>query len=652
MMKGSSSGGGERVSAAVEVAVVVVMKGKKEVAVVVVFSSIVKEEVAMVVIYNKGAIGENRTWRRSFEIALASKRKLGFVTGGVKRDNNDKVKQESWDTCNFMVISWILASVTDPIKKSVMFMNDSVQIWKHLEMRFSITNGAKKSSLNKQLYETKQENKTVSEYYTNMRALWMELEDLNIVPAITNVTPEVNAFINALNEQKEELKLFQFLNGLDDQYGAQRSQILMMSKLSTVDEACSMIQQEESQREDTLRKSVGHVEPVESLGIPMKNAGPLLVFQQEEEKIRKEGLENANQLEQLLRMLPVPLKGGEGDSNDECEANFVEIAECNLVQTKNSEWIVDSGATHHMTGNYALMRNTRESLSHLKINLPNGQTSIVTHKGEVVLANEMSLNNVMYIPAFNHNLVSVQKLTEEEDCKIIFHSRYCIIQDNNSEKVRGVAKGNKGVYYLMNEPLTEVIDNLKRSLKKKEADDRNKCMAGNSELNVPTQVKNVTRVNHTTLWHLRLGHAPLERIQKINGLKGFDKCKAEECLVCPVAKFTRFPFTQSRSCAQEPFELVHIDTWGSYRVQTREGYKYFFAIVDDYTRVTWIHLMKHKNEAVSVLEKFINMANTHYNKKVKRLRSDNATEMDDTQCKHIYDKFGVLHETTCVDRPQ
>ncbi|KAL2933752.1 GDSL esterase/lipase EXL2 [Bienertia sinuspersici] len=44
-----------------------------------------------------------RPWRRSLEIALASKRKLGFVTGGVKRDENDKVKQECWDTCNNMI---------------------------------------------------------------------------------------------------------------------------------------------------------------------------------------------------------------------------------------------------------------------------------------------------------------------------------------------------------------------------------------------------------------------------------------------------------------------------------------------------------------------------------------------------------------------
>ncbi|KAL2942299.1 Dihydroxy-acid dehydratase [Bienertia sinuspersici] len=96
-----------------------------------------------------------------------------------------------------MVISWILTSVAENIKKSIMFMNKAKQIWKQLENRYSITNGAKKCTL---------------------------------------------------NDHKEELKLFQFLNVLDEEYSSQRSQILMLRILPSVDEACNMLQQEESQR--------------------------------------------------------------------------------------------------------------------------------------------------------------------------------------------------------------------------------------------------------------------------------------------------------------------------------------------------------------------------------------------------------------------
>lgn len=39
------------------------------------------------------------------ELALASKRKVGFVTGMVTRDKDDEKLQEQWDTCNNTVIS-------------------------------------------------------------------------------------------------------------------------------------------------------------------------------------------------------------------------------------------------------------------------------------------------------------------------------------------------------------------------------------------------------------------------------------------------------------------------------------------------------------------------------------------------------------------
>ena len=66
--------------------------------------------------------------------------------------------------------------------------------------------------------------------------------------AYNTVTPEVSAFLTVLTQQKEEQRLFQFLNGLDEQFGNLRSQMLMMVPLPSVESACSMLQQEESQR--------------------------------------------------------------------------------------------------------------------------------------------------------------------------------------------------------------------------------------------------------------------------------------------------------------------------------------------------------------------------------------------------------------------
>jgi len=82
-----------------------------------------------------------------------------------------------------------------------------------------------------------------------MKSVWEELESMNELPCITTIAEDVVQFLACLNKQLAEHRLFQFLNGLDDIYQAQRSQILLMSSLPSVEVICGMLQQEEQQRQ-------------------------------------------------------------------------------------------------------------------------------------------------------------------------------------------------------------------------------------------------------------------------------------------------------------------------------------------------------------------------------------------------------------------
>ena len=189
-----------------------------------------------------------RSWKRSVEIALSTKRKLGFIRGTVPRSPDDVCLQEQWDTCNNLVISWLMNSVSDSIAKSIMFIGTAHAIWIQLETRFALSNGSHKYKLNRETYETVQSGRSVSEYFTCMKCIWEELDSMNELPRILNITPEIVTFLTALNTQKEEQRLFQFLNGLDDHFSHQRSQLLLNSPLPSVEAACALLHQEESQR--------------------------------------------------------------------------------------------------------------------------------------------------------------------------------------------------------------------------------------------------------------------------------------------------------------------------------------------------------------------------------------------------------------------
>ncbi|KAL2942624.1 Retrovirus-related Pol polyprotein from transposon TNT 1-94 [Bienertia sinuspersici] len=180
-----------------------------------------------------------RPWRRTMEISLVAKRKLGFVTGSVKRDEKDNTKQELWDTCNNLVISWLHRSVSEQIKKSILYYNTTREIWLHLKTCYNVTNGARKYKLNKEVYDTHQNGASVSEYYTTMKSLWDEQDSLNLLPSITQLNPEIDAFMGAMKKQKEEERLFQFHLGIDEDYHAQRSQLLMQTPLPTIEAACT-----------------------------------------------------------------------------------------------------------------------------------------------------------------------------------------------------------------------------------------------------------------------------------------------------------------------------------------------------------------------------------------------------------------------------
>ncbi|KAL2921517.1 Retrovirus-related Pol polyprotein from transposon RE2 [Bienertia sinuspersici] len=426
-------------------------------------------------------------WKRSLEIALASKRKLGFITGGMARDSSDKVKQEAWDTCNNMVISWIHNNVLDSIKKSILFMTNAHHIWKHLETRFQINNRWRKYQLNKMLYEAKQNERNVSDYYTEMKGIWEELDVLNTLPVIiTTMTSEVTGFVRALNKQMEEQKLFQFLNGLNEVNTSVRSNVLMMASLPSV-EVCSMIQQEETQRV-VLKKVKEEPEPLAmynksnavtcdacgkignkkkdcwtpmcdhcgKLGHLKKECYHVVGFLDSVERqaggkgkdlgsgyrggrwniegrfgrggARESSKTAANvqihgdsginssqnlsitpqQLEQMLKALPISSKGS-SETEDDMDCNYAGMVMCNMVEQKTQGcWIIDSGATNHVTGSFEKLIDPVMVDSNKTISLPNGATTKILHKGDVRLKNGIWLRNVVYVPTFKHNLLSVK----------------------------------------------------------------------------------------------------------------------------------------------------------------------------------------------------------------------------------------------------
>jgi hypothetical protein len=228
----------------------------------------------------------------------------------------------------------------------------------------------------------------------------------------------------------------------------------------------------------------------------------------------------------------------------------------NICQNTN-RWIIDSGATDHMTCNKNKLTNIVQNKDPQHVIVANGNKVQIHGFGTTkVLAKDV--NTILYLPEFNSNLLSISKITRELNCDVIFSSNKVTFQDRESGKKIGEGCLQNGLYYL--------------------DENTNKCHVS---LNL---------VDRDKLLHLRFGHPSDQVLNKLFSYK-LDSKNGD---ICKFSKQTRLPFSSSINKSEKCFDLIHSDVWGPARVDSYNHFKYFVTFIDDFSRTTWIYLLKGK----------------------------------------------------------
>ncbi|CAI6000420.1 unnamed protein product [Closterium sp. NIES-64] len=159
--------------------------------------------------------------------------------------------------------------------------------------------------------------------------------------------------------------------------------------------------------------------------------------------------------------------------------------------------------------------------------------------------------------------------------------------------------------------------------------------------------------------HRRLGHVAmlllkqLEKDGAVKGLKLNGRRSDENCEICLLSKFTRFPFHSVAGRTKKPLELVDMDLVGPLPVQGHKGERYFLTIVDDWSRLMWAYPLKQKDHAASTIrDDSLPFVEKQVECVVKRIRTDWGGEFFGAEMTAWLKKQGIQREMTTAYTPQ
>jgi hypothetical protein len=296
-------------------------------------------------------------------------------------------------------------------------------------------------------------------------------------------------------------------------------------------------------------------------------------------------------------------------------------------EVNDNNWIIDSGATTHITSDITCLEN--KIVNNKRITL--ADESFITSEaiGDVTIKNDHThaiiLKNVLYAPDLKDNLISVSKLTEDHT-RVIFDENECKIYDHKDDVLLKAIRKND--FYIVDPILTDNTFALK------------------------------TNLDNFKLWHCRLGHINNNYINMMLKNKMVHKLDlkpqntSDHCDSCTLAKFSRKPFKPiGQTQSKHQLELLHIDLIGPINPESLGKSSYAMTIVDDFSRKIFVKTMPSKSDVPETLKDFIVHVENLTSLRVKNVRSDNGSEFVNRNLQHFFRSKGIHHQLTTFYSP-
>eukprot|EP00253_Pinus_taeda_P007263 PITA_07263 len=109
---------------------------------------------------------------------------------------------------------------------------------------------------------------------------------------------------------------------------------------------------------------------------------------------------------------------------------------------------------------------------------------------------------------------------------------------------------------------------------------------------------------------------------------------------------------EKEGSTSKPLELVHTDLCGPSRKKSPRGEEYFILFIDDFSKMSWIGLLKHKDEAFEKFKAFKVLAENDSDRKINCLRSDQGGEFTSDELFNFCEQHGIKRQFSTTRTPQ
>ncbi|XP_010507514.1 PREDICTED: uncharacterized protein LOC104784148 [Camelina sativa] len=226
-----------------------------------------------------------------------------------------------------------------------------------------------------------------------------------------------------------------------------------------------------------------------------------------------------------------------------------------------ANWIMDSGATHHLTSDLANLSMHQPYTGGEEVTIADGSGLPISQTGSALLptpSRSLKLIDVLYVPNVCKNLISVYRLSNANNVSVHFYPAYFHVKDlkTGAQLLQGRTKNELYEWPVINNVITSFT----------------------------TSPQPRTDLSS---WHYRFGHPSLPVLKIIVSefsLPFSSKTQQQfSCSDCFINKSHKLPFHSNTITSTRSLEYIYSDVWTSPLLST-ENFKYYLVMVDHFIR--------------------------------------------------------------------